>query len=313
MNTEQQSPATTLVSEAASRAGLVVLGAETRTNAHGQATVRVSLGLPSAPEAKRTHVDLSEDAVEHTAGMAEVLEAHLREAAKRLVNPNPELYVSAAGLPLRFHGFEWPFHGSTSGADTKILHGLVHLEDGTGTPLHSRIAASMTVTFAEVVPSIEQPFAESFLYNAVRKTFDYGQLELLKSGNRQPVPVTMRYWSRWANKFVFTETDDAARKDFVALKLFWLSAVLGGNFPVWLADPRDAMYLNTTPEELLRAVRELEAEGLAAGVPTLGAEYAAATPALAAQQPLYLAKLAAALDAIKPSFNESMRAGHTNM
>ena len=55
----------------------------------------------------------------------------------------------------------------------------------------------MTVTFAEIVPRHQQPYAETFIYNAVRKTLDRGQLELLKSGNRQPVPVTTRYYSRW--------------------------------------------------------------------------------------------------------------------
>ena len=30
----------------------------------------------------------------------------------------------------------------------------------------------MTVTFAEIVKAPEQPFAEGFIYNAVRKTMD---------------------------------------------------------------------------------------------------------------------------------------------
>ena len=51
----------------------------------------------------------------------------------------------------------------------------------------------VTLTFAEIVPAMEQPYAETFVYNAVRKTVDYGQLEFVKSGNRQPVPVTTRY------------------------------------------------------------------------------------------------------------------------
>ena len=69
----------------------------------------------------------------------------------------------------------------------------------------------MTVTFAEIVPAPEQPYAETFIYNAVRKTMDLGQLEFVKSGNRQPVPVTTRYYSRWQKKFLFTETNDEER------------------------------------------------------------------------------------------------------
>jgi len=41
--------------------------------------------------------------------------------------------------------------------------------------------------------------------------------------------------------------------------------------------------------------------------------YASPTPALLAQQPQFQAELAAALTFIKPSFNEDMRGGHTNM
>ena len=67
------------------------------------------------------------------------------------------------------------------------------------------------MTFAEIVPAPEQPFAEGFIYNAVRKTMDQGQLELVKSGNRQPVPVTTRYYSRWQKKFSLQRHDrDAA-------------------------------------------------------------------------------------------------------
>ena len=132
---------------------------------------------------------------------------HLREAAHRLRNPRPDAYVTLAGLPVSFSHFGWPFHRSTSGADTFIVHGTLHLEDGTQSPLHTLVSASMTVTFAEIVPAPEQPYAETFIYNAVRKTLDRGQLELLKSGNRQPVPVTTRYYSRWQKKFFFTDTE----------------------------------------------------------------------------------------------------------
>ena len=96
---------------------------------------------------------------------------------------------------------------------------------------------------------MEQPYAETFIYNAVRKTVDMGQLEFVKSGNRQPVPVTTRYYSRWQKKFIFTETDDQERLRYLLSKVYWLSGVLGESKPVWIADPRDAQYLNT-PESI---------------------------------------------------------------
>ena len=314
MSTELQTATGAAIAEAARKAGLLILVADAGTDFHQQPTARLTLGLtPDAPEHRRLHIEMTEGFDIAKGGLADDLAQHLRHAAKRLVNPQPDVYVTSAGLPLRFHGFQWPFHRSTTGADTYIVHGTVHLADGTETPLHTKVSASMTVTFAEVVLAAEQPYAESFIYNAIRKTFDYGQLELLKSGNRQPVPVTMRYYSRWQNRFVFTDTDDTARLDFLALKLFWLSGVLGASQPVWIADPRDAQYLNTTPEELVKLATELHKQGLAASTPSLGAEYASATPALLDRAAVYQAKLAEALDSIKPSFNEDMRGGHTNM
>jgi hypothetical protein len=213
------------------------------------------------------------------------------------------------GLPLSFGKFGWPFHGSTSGADTSLVHGEVNLETGEPSALHAKISASLTQTFAEIVTALEQPFAESFIYNAVRKTMDQGQLELTKSGNRQPVPVTTRYYSMKQRIFIFNDTDDTKRSDFLTAKVYWLSGVLGGGAPVWIADPRDAQYLNTTEQDLLRMASHEAGEGLM----VLDGEFAAATPALLARASEYQAKLEEALNFTKPQFNESMRSGHANM
>jgi len=235
--------------------------------------------------------------------------AHLAEQAKRLRNPRPDAYVTLEGLPISFRNFRWPFHRSTSGSDTYIVHGEIYLEDGNNAGLHAKVSTSMTVTFAEIVPAPEQPYAETFLYNAVRKTIDMGQLELVKSGNRQPVPVTTRYYSRWQKKFIFTETTDAARLEYLLLKTYWLSGVLGGSQPIWIADPRDAQYLNTTEADLLRMAADEAGQGLLA----LTGEYAAATPQLLARAEEFRARKDQALANTKPTFNEEMRAGHANM
>jgi len=167
----------------------------------------------------------------------------------------------------------------------------------------------VTQTFAEIVPAMEQPYAETFVYNAVRKTVDLGQLEFLKSGNRQPVPVTTRFYSRWQKKFVFTETNDNERLHYLLTKVYWLSGVLGDGKPVWIADPRDAQYLNTTEQDLMR----MAGDEAGAGLMTLEGEFAAATPALMAQGADYQEALEAALDFTKPKFNEEMRSGQANM
>jgi hypothetical protein len=310
MSTPLETTLTSNLRLAARAAGLAVLSMDSGTDFNGHPTTRFLLAAaPDAPAERTLLLELSEAFDFHKPELLPEMTTHLREAALRLRNPRPDAYVTLAGLPVSFTRFGWPFHRSISGADTFIVHGAVHLEDGSGSPLHVLVSASMTVTFAEIVPAPEQPYAETFIYNAVRKTLDRGQLELLKSGNRQPVPVTTRYYSRWQKKFCFTDTDDRGRMDFLALKAFWLSGVLGAGRPVWIADPRDAQYLNTTVEELARMAADLSRQGLLA----LDGECASATPTLMARSDEYHAKRDAALAVTRPTFNEEMRAGHTNM
>jgi len=311
------------IESAAEQAGLVLVSSRKSSGPQGRPTAVFQLGLAGAPSPGRSlKLELSEnfDFDNGIPGdgssppgwkpdLLTELTAYLAAEAKRLRNPRPDCYVTLGGLPLSFGQFEWPFHRSTSGADTWIVHGEIHLADGGAHNLHAKIAASVTLTFAEIVPAMEQPYTETFVYNAIRKTVDMGQLEFFKSGNRQPVPVTTRYYSRWQKKFIFTETDDQERLRYLLSKVYWLSGVLGEGKPVWIADPRDAQYLNTTEADLLRMAGDEAGEGLM----LLGGEFAAATPALMARAAGYQAALEAALDFTKPKFNESMRSGHANM
>jgi hypothetical protein len=310
MTVESKSKLAASLQAAASQAGLVLVSATQGSDFHGQPTAVFELGLPNAEAGGRTlRLELSDGFEFDKPDLLPAMTAHLAAQAKRLRNPRPECYVTLAGLPVAFGKFEWPFHRSTSGADTYIVHGEMHLADGGAHNLHAKLAASVTLTFAEIVPAMEQPYAETFVYNAVRKTVDYGQLEFVKSGNRQPVPVTTRYYSRWQKKFLFTETSDAERLEYLLRKVYWLSGVLGGSKPVWIADPRDAQYLNTSEADLLR----MAGDEAGAGLMVLDGEFAAATPALLARAPEYQAALEEALNFTKPQFNESMRSGHANM
>jgi hypothetical protein len=133
----------------------------------------------------------------------------------------------------------------------------------------------------------------------------------VKSGNRQPVPLTTRYYSSKQKKFIFNDTSADQRKAFLAAKAYWLSGVLGANAPVWMLDPRDAQYLDATAEELGEALKTLTEEGLVQ--PAADTEYAAATPKLMQHRHAHEAMLAHTLESIRPAFNEEMRAGLTNM
>ena len=309
--------------EALARAqGLTLTPAAPGTDFSGNPTVRATVTLTSDPS-KHVTLELGERFDASDPKFAAELKTFFAEAAQRLRNPRPECYFSLLGLPLSFGNFAWPFHASTSGADTFIVHGEINLETGGGwgpqtasglgqeSTLHAKVSASLTRTFAEVVAALEQPFAESFIYNAVRKTLDQGQLELVKSGNRQPVPVTTRYHSAKQNRFIFNDTTEEQRRHFVAGKIYWLSGVLGGGAPVWVTDPRDAQYLNTTEEELAKAAKALAGEGLL----TLSDDgsWASAAAKLQEQRERFETEVQDGLKFIKPSFNEDMRAGHTNM
>jgi hypothetical protein len=299
---------TDAIGKAATQANLQLVSTTEGKDFHGHPTAVFELAPKGAP-GRTLKLELSENFDFNKPELLPAMTQHLAEEAKRLRNPRPDAYVTLEGLPISFRNFHWPFHTSTSGADTYIVHGEIYLEDGTASALHAKISMSMTVTFAEIVPAPEQPYAETFLYNAARKTLDMGQLELVKSGNRQPVPVTTRYYSRWQKKFIFTETTDAVRLDYLLLKTYWLSGVLGQNQPVWIADPRDAQYLNTTEADLLRMAADEAGQGLL----TLDGEYASATPLLLARAEEFHARMDKALAITKPTFNEEMRAGHANM
>jgi hypothetical protein len=308
MTVASQSSLVKNVEAAAGKAGLVLPSVTQGKDFHEEPTAVFTLALPGVAN-KTLQLELSDGFDINKPALQSEMAAHLAAVAKRLRNPRPDGYVTLAGLPILLGKFVWPFHQSTSGADTYIVHGEMRLADGGQETLHAKLAASVTVTFAEIVAAMEQPYAESFVYNAIRKTVDLGQIELLKSGNRQPVFVTTRFYSRWQKKFVFTDTDDDARLKYLLSKVYWLSGVLGVNAPVWIADPQDAQYLNTTEADLLRMASHEAGEGLI----SVDGEFAAPTPALLERAPEFKDALEAALNFIKPHFNESMRAGEANM
>ena len=311
MATERAAGQAAQIEAAARASGLIATEIEPGTDFSGNPTVRYALSR--AEDSTRTQ-PLELSAGFEPASRAELaaqMKVYFDETAKRLRNSRPECSLTMGGLPLSFGRFAWPFHSSTSGADTFIVHGEVRLETGEESALHAKLSAAMTQTFKDVVAAMEQPFAEGFIYNAVRKTMDQGQLELVKSGNRQPVPVTTRYYSAKQGRFIFNDTTEAQRSEYIAAKVFWLSGVLGGEREVWLLDPRDAQYLNTTPAVLRQTVDTLASEGmlrLAADT-----EFATPTEALMNHRAKYVAEMQDALAFIKPTFNEEMRGGHTNM
>ena len=310
MQTASHLNISSLIHELAQQAGLTVSAAGSGTDFTGAPTARIEVNSDSgASYSIETSESLGAE-LEKRPQLRDELKGYLQTLTTRMQTPRPDVFLTLHGLPLSLQRFSWPYHHSTSGADSFILHGIAQLAEPES-PLHARIAASLTVTFAEVLPALEQPYAEGVTFNAIRKTLDLGQLELLKSGNRQPVPVSTRYYSVRQNRFIFSDTNDEKRKDFVRAKVFWISARLGDGKAAWIADPYDAQYLDTTAEQLRACARELANEG-AVALDSTG-EFAAATEKLAGQSDQFIKKMTEALALLKPKFNEDMRAGHTNM
>lgn len=299
-----------VVQEIAAGAGLQMASMSSATDFNGAPTAQIHFKSASGSASSLEISESFTDEIERRSELRDELVSYLRALEKRMRAPRPEVFLTLHGLPLAMQQFKWPYHRSTSGADSFILHGIAQLAEPESA-LHAKVSASLTVTFAEVLPALEQPYAESVTYNAIRKTLDLGQLELLKSGNRQPVPVSTRYYSFRQQRFIFNDTSEQQRKDFLQSKIFWTSGRLGSSRSVWIADPYDAQYLDCSLDDLRQIARELAKDGFAT-VDSDG-EYAAATEKLMARAPEYEAKMNRALALLKPKFNEEMRAGHQNM
>ena len=215
-------------------------------------------------------------------------------ATLRSQNPNPNAYLTLNGLPVTIE-MQWPFHGSGSGGDFYLLHGKMTLEDGSG--LHADVAVQLSQTFREQLPSLERADAESAVVNALRKELDRKQLELLKSGKKQPVPISSRHYNMKDHKLVFAKADDAQIRQFLEAKVYWLAYRMSGDdrgARVWINDVFDADYLGTTPAHLLEIASSMSQDGLV----RIEGEAARPTDALIAQAARFEDAMKATLEAL---------------
>ena|SRR5271157_2955056 len=217
-----------------------------------------------------------------------------REAADK------KIWMTLSGLPLTMK-LEWPFHRATSGADFWVLHGDIRLVGSDG--LHAPVAVNLSQTVREVMPSLEPQDAGAPVINALRKEVDRRQIEFVKSGKLLPVPFSSRHYDFKRQLWVFGKATDEAMAEFIERKVYW-ETKLGGaaaaeeskspllakdarpfDFAqgrhgapglVWIADPADAQYLQTTSAHLL----EVAARRATDGRLRIEGEWAEATPEL---------------------------------
>jgi len=187
-----------------------------------------------------------------------------------------KIWVTLKGLPLRLQ-LEWPFHQSTSGADFFVLHGDIRLEGSEG--LHAPVAVNLSQTVREVMPSLDPKDAEAPVINALRKEVDRRQIEFLKSGKLLPVPFSSRHYDFKRQQWVFGKASDEVMAEFIERKVYW-QTTLGGAKRVWIGDPAEAQYLQTTPAHLVEIAARLVA---AQGLLRIEGEFAEATPGLMGQ------------------------------
>jgi hypothetical protein len=187
-----------------------------------------------------------------------------------------KIWVTLSGLPLTIE-LEWPFHRSTSGADFWVLHGDIRLENSDG--LHAPVAVNLSATVKEVLPSLDPKDAEAPVINALRKEVDRRQIEFVKSGKLKPVAFSSRHYDFKRQKWVFGKASDEVIATFVERKVYWQTKV-GGEKQVWIGDPTDAQYLETTPGHLVEIAGRLVAGD---GLVRMENEWAEATAGLTGQ------------------------------
>ena len=166
-------------------------------------------------------------------------------------------YVTLHGILLSFI-LHFPFHQSAGGADYYILHGNVALEDGNG--LYAEVAVHMSQVIHEILPAGDEKEALGPAVNAVRKAADTRDIEFLKSTKRQPIQLSSRCYSQMTRKFTFSTANDEQTLTLLKRKIYWTQKLR--NQPAWIADPVEALYMDTTTDKLLELARKLQGEGL---------------------------------------------------
>jgi hypothetical protein len=220
-----------------------------------------------------------------------------------------KIWVTLTGLPLTI-ALEWPFHRSTSGADFWVLHGDIRLENSDG--LHAPMAVNLSATVREVLASLEPKDVEAPVINALRKEVDKRQIEFLKSGKLKPVAFSSRHYDFKRQKWVFGKASDEVIATFIERKVYWGTKLKSNSPPsrterekdgapaienrVWIGDPTDAQYLETTPEHLAEVAGRLVA---ADGLVRMEREWAEATAGLMGQAERFESAMRAAVEELE--------------
>ena len=200
------------------------------------------------------------------------------------------IYVTRTGLPLSFR-LEWPFRHATSGADFDVLHTVITLENSDG--LRALVAVNLSATLREVLPSLDPKDTEGPVINALRKEVDHKQTEFAKSGKLVPLPFSSRHYSFKLKQWAFGKATDEEIARMIERKVYWQTRLVGGD--VWLGDPTEALYLDTSTDHIAEIAAGLGQQGLF----TMARRYATALPGLMDQKDRFESEMAAALQQLE--------------
>jgi hypothetical protein len=200
------------------------------------------------------------------------------------------IFVSLSGLPLLID-LEWPFRQASSGADFYVLHATLRLADGSG--LHALAAVNLSLTVKEVLPSLDPQHTEGPVINALRKEVDRKQFEFLKSPKLVPVHFSSRYYDFKRNRWAFPAASDDEVTQLVLRKIYWTSQ--SGSSAALVADPIDALYVNSTADHLRELAQKLASQGLI----TIKGDNGSATDAIAKHADSFQADMTTQLDELQ--------------
>jgi hypothetical protein len=107
------------------------------------------------------------------------------------------------------------------------------------------------------------------------------------------VNFSSRHYDFKRNKWVFGKASEAEMESMMARKVYWQTRLVGGT--VWLGDPAEALYVETSTEHVLEVARKLAEEGLM----TVEGARAAANASLMAQAEKFEGEMKSALEELE--------------
>jgi hypothetical protein len=245
-----------------------------------------------------------------------------------------KIWVTLTGLPLTIE-LEWPFHRSTSGADFWVLHGDIRLEgsDGLHAPMAVNLSATVREVMASLEPKdAEAPVINALRKEVDKRQVEFlksGKLKPVafssrhydfkrqkwvfgKASDDEIATFVERkvYWgTKLSTEYLVpsTESADGGGGDGGGKQVPNRGSVPVRNdndslqagqaaHRVWIADPTDAQYLQTTPAHLLEVAGRLVAGD---GLVRMEGEWAEATPGLMGQAERFEAAMRMAVEELE--------------